>query len=510
MSPAEMSGTPRDGSGRGRGLVVNPKALEAERKRNMKTYCKHLVVSDEKKIFDAITGYMHDKYRKGSSVRFYANYSDTSQEYVKENLKPGTDFWIRINKKLAADMAFHIRNRSMKEHLEKLRYGQPMIRYTKINDKGSGKERILGLEVVLMRLYEVVTEKASEPMFNAKIGIYQCASIKGKGQNFGKKAVKKWLSGDVEGTKYNAKADIKKCYPSIPHKNILELLHRDLRKSEELLYMYETFFEIYEEWPSPEAISPDRGILIGSPVSKDLCNYYLSYAYHYATERLAKKTCRRGQTKRKRLVNHVIFYADDIVMYSGNKNDLRKAVDMMIDYMAGNLGLTIKPDWILSKTMFVGNDGKEKGGLLDYMGFRFHGGTISTKEYFGKAKRHRETWVTIRRNIFLTGRRKMAAFSRKIKQHLIVSSKFAMGVISSYGWFKNTNMYEYRKEKRVDMLMRIARKIVSDYAKGKEYNEKKYYKMWRRYNAKSKQSCGNGKHSVQGKTGRNCGCVAPC
>ena len=175
------------------------------------------------------------------------------------------------------------------------------------------------------------------------------------------------------------------------------------------------------------------------------------------------------------------FYADDIVMYGSNKKDMRTSVEMMIGYMSDFLGMRIKPDWIISKTMHQAIDGKPKGGLLDYMGFRFHGGSVSTKQYFGNSKRHRETWVTIRRNIFLTGRRKMALFSIRIKKHIQISRKFAMSVISSYGWFKNTDMFKYRRKHRVDKLMKVARKIVSDYAKGKEYDEKKYYKMWRRY-----------------------------
>ena len=47
-----------------------------------------------------------------------------------------------------------------------------------------------------------------------------------------------------------------------------------------------TFIELYEEFPNPESKDTMRGILIGSPVSKDLCNYFLSYAYHYAVEKL--------------------------------------------------------------------------------------------------------------------------------------------------------------------------------------------------------------------------------
>lgn len=82
--------------------------------------------------------------------------------------------------------------------------------------------------------------------------------------------------------------------------------------------MFMTFIELYEEFPNPESKDTMRGILIGSPVSKDLCNYFLSYAYHYASEKLVKISTRRGKTREKRLISHVIFYADDIVLFSGN------------------------------------------------------------------------------------------------------------------------------------------------------------------------------------------------
>ena len=361
---------------------------------------------------------------------------------------------------------------------------------------------------ILFRLYEQVAAKAAEPLFKAKLGTYQCASIKGRGQNYGKKAVLRWLSNDVEGTKYSAKADVKKCYPSIRHGKLLELLKRDLRKSDELLYLFTVFIELYEEWPSPEALAPDRGILIGSPVSKDLCNYFLSYAYHYASERLVKITCRRGQTKIKRLIAHVIFYMDDITMYAANKTHLKQAVKMMIAYMLEFLDLRIKPDWIMQKTMYEDQVGKTKGSLLDFMGFRFHGGDVEMKSYFGRQKKHKKVWVTIRRNIFLTARRKMNKFLKLVKHHVAVKIKFVRSVISAYGWFKNTNMVKYRIRNKVDELMRIARKIASDHDKGNGYVEKKYFNMWRRYYVQGSKSRKNGKGSVQGKTEWRSRCVA--
>ena len=124
--------------------------------------------------------------------------------------------------------------------------------------------------------------------------------------------VQKWLSTDVDGTRYCIKADVKHCYPSIPHSRLRELFHRDLRKCSDLLYLYDLFLDLYEEWPNPDAEDPKRGILIGSPASKDMCNYYLSYAYHYAEQELVKTVRRRGRETVKHLFQHQIYYMDDI------------------------------------------------------------------------------------------------------------------------------------------------------------------------------------------------------
>ena len=446
----------------------------------MKTYCKGLIVSDTTKIENSIDGYFRNKFKKNSTIRFISCYTDQSRECVKENFQPGKSFWKDTIKALGQEMAENISNRTIKEHILLKSHGYPVIRYTKITDKGSGKVRILGLETVLFRLSEAVAGDAAKPLWNAKFGTYQVASIKGRGQSLGKKAVKKWLSSDADGTKYMSQCDIKQCYPSISHEKLKAYLQRDLHKSSELLYMFMTFIELYEMFPNPELEDATRSILIGSPISKDLCNYYLSYAYHYASERLVKTSTRRGKTTAKRLISHVIFYADDIVLFSGNKRDLHLAQRMLIKYMKEALDLEIKASWVIIKAMFEDRNGKTKGSILDYMGFRFHGGVASTKEYLVTKVRHRKTWITIRKRIFLISRRKRKQLSDKLRKKERVNLKFAQSVVSQYGWFKNTNMLRYRKKYKVDQIIKIARRIISDYAKGKLYNSEKYYKMWRK------------------------------
>ena len=46
-------------------------------------------------------------------------------------------------------------------------------------------------------------------MFLNKIGTYQCASIKGRGQIYGKKAIEKWIRKNPKSCKWVWKGDVK-------------------------------------------------------------------------------------------------------------------------------------------------------------------------------------------------------------------------------------------------------------------------------------------------------------
>lgn len=446
----------------------------------MKTYCKGVDISDPAYIHKALVAFVNDKCKKGWAIRFFIAYSGKSMEYVKENLHCNSEFLINTLKLVAEDMAVNLKNGTVEEHIMGYSYGEEIIRYVIIKDSGSGKERPLGLECKILRFYEVLAQYAAEPMFKAKVGEYQCASIKGKGQAYGKKAVKKWLSSDPDGTKVCCQSDVSQCYPSIPHSKLIQLLSRDLGKSKMLLNLYIIIIGFYEKYPNPyTGKSPENGILIGSPASKDLCNYYLSYAYHFASEKLIKKSVRRGKEKITRLISHVIIYADDTVFYGGNKKDVKEAMIQFMKYMKEFLGLTIKPDWRKFRSQFKDKAGKLRGSALDFMGFVFHSGEVVEKSYSGKRVKHKRVWVTIRAGIFLRARKNLHKFCKMLRKRKTVPIRLARGITSQLGWYKNTDSYTHRKRRKVDKIIRIARRIVSDFEKKKTYNSDKYYKMWR-------------------------------
>lgn len=62
----------------------------------------------------------------------------------------------------------------------------PPIRYQMRRDNCSGKLRKIGLASIKQQVYDHIVVKACMGMFMNKIGQYQCASIRGRGQVYGK------------------------------------------------------------------------------------------------------------------------------------------------------------------------------------------------------------------------------------------------------------------------------------------------------------------------------------
>jgi RNA-directed DNA polymerase len=447
----------------------------------VKTYCKRKDVSDVAFVKESISEFLLDRLDKSNVAKLFAYYNGISNTKSRKCINDSKEFVKDTVDCIAADISQNIRNRTVVDHILLVTPNEPLVKYVEIVDGLSGKKRELGIEKLIFQLYETIIRDATKEMFEAKIGEYQVASIKGRGQSYGKKHIKRWISSDPEGTKYCGKADVQKCYPSMPHDKLKALLHRDLRKSDMLLYLFDTIIYLYDY--ANELLGRNdclgKGILIGSPVSKDLCNYYMSYLYHYINEKLFEKTVRRGKEKLTRLVSHVMIYMDDIVVFGGNKKYIHKAMEMIVAFTRDFLGLVIKPTWQKFLVSYKTNQGKTKGRNLDFMGFVFCGMEAFYRIYDGTKKRLKRIKVIVRDSIFLRGRRKFSKLIKKIKNRRTVSKHYAMSLLAYHGWIKNTDSFQFQSSVMWKEIIGIARNIVSRSEKGKPYTCDKYYQKWR-------------------------------
>lgn len=145
---------------------------------------------------------------------------------------------------------------------------------------------------------------------------YSC--IKDRGIHSLVKQLQHDLRKDPEGTTYCAKMDIKKFYPSITHSVLKEIIRRKI-KDKSLLKLLD------------EIIDSADGVPIGNYLSQFFANLYMAYFDHWVKEELK--------------VKYYYRYADDIVILSDNKEQLRSWILAIKVYLTNVLNLKLKDNY---------------------------------------------------------------------------------------------------------------------------------------------------------------------
>lgn len=358
--------------------------------------------------------YLDGKRSRRDIKKMFSNFSGMK---ISEIEKMGKEDINEIINKIAANIRERIVNRKL---------DLAPIRYHIIIDGMSHKKREIGVENPLHQILDYVAVEGMKQMLDAKIGVFQCASIPGRGQSYGKKYIEKWIRQD--NVNYFTKGDVVKCFPSIPIEKLTDLLGRDIKN--------ETV-----NWLACELLGMFKnGLSIGSYLSQYLCNYYLSYAYHYASEKLFKvrNSKKKGRT-RVRLIKHVLFYMDDFILMGSSKKDLRSGMKMLVEYIEDFLGLEVKKNWKINKIDCE---------PIDMLGFVF-----------------RRERTTIRTRIFLKSRRRINKTRKLIKTGQAVPLEMAYKCISAYGWYKNTNSRKVMEKMEMGKVMEECKRVVSVHAK---------------------------------------------
>lgn len=145
---------------------------------------------------------------------------------------------------------------------------------------------------------------------------YSC--IKGRGIHALLKKLRSDLNKDKQGTKYCLKMDIKKFYPSINYSILKQIIRKKL-KDKCLLALLD------------EIIDSADGVPIGNYLSQFFANLYLAYFDHWVKEELK--------------VKYYYRYADDIVLLSDSKQQLRNWLLAIKIYLRVVLDLRLKDNY---------------------------------------------------------------------------------------------------------------------------------------------------------------------
>lgn len=314
---------------------------------------------------------------------------------------------------------------------------KPII-YRKKIDPSSKKERDTGIQDVKQQILDYIAVEGLRPLF-CRIGEFQCASIKNRGQIMGVSQIKRWMRNI--NIRYAGKLDIRKCYESINRKKLMHFLEIHV-KNETLLWIINELINTFKQ-----------GLSIGSYLSQFLCNLYMSQLYHQISEHMYRiRKHKKGTVERINLVDHVIFFMDDILILGTNIKDIHKAIKLIISYAKEEMGLEVKENWIAFKTK-LSDKKNDSGQFIDMMGYRIY------------------RWhVTIRRRVFKKIRRLYIRIYKWLKTHKYIPISQARRCISYNGEIKNSDSFKFKKKYHANDVFRICKKVVKNYDKSKIYN----------------------------------------
>ena len=359
----------------------------------MKTYCRNIDPSDVKTIEPFVWGCIRPKLKRKDYSDFVSRYCSLTDREIRENARHGYGLYPdmkRAVRNISLDISLRIRQKDL--HLDP-------IRYSTRTDGLSKKTRVIGVESVMQQIMEHVAVGCMKELWDAKYEYHQYASIKGRGQLKGVKAIQKWTKKGK--TKYFVKLDVRKCFQSLKREMAMRWLRRDIGKNALLLWFVDALLQMHGD-----------GLVIGSLLSQFLCNYFLSYAYRYVMS-----LCKERRGKRMKLVSCALFYMDDILLTGVDRRNLVMAVRKMIKFMLKEFGLTVKPDWHVRKHTDCG---------IDMMGY-----VVTAK---GRIK--------IRPRVFIRARR---AFVRSARGDNRL--KMQTRVSAYYGFFKAARIHHFETVK---------------------------------------------------------------
>lgn len=156
----------------------------------------------------------------------------------------------------------------------------------------------------------------------------------------------------------------------------------------------------------------------------------LGYTYHYEDKDWDLFHCKEVATapewdghKEQLHAVHYARYMDDMVIFGSNKKVLHQIRLAISEYMASELGLSLKGDWQVFRFSYTVN-GEDKGRPLDFMGFQFY--------------RNR---TVLRKSIMLKATRKARKIHKKPYQGRKPTVHDYRQMMSYLGWIDCTDTY---------------------------------------------------------------------
>ena len=170
----------------------------------MKRYCKNIDITDRDLISRTVYCCIDDKYTRRDTLHMLEEYSGVKSHIIKDIIKEYGKYAVYPLIETVID--------GIRQELVTRKIVLKPIWYSEKIDSSSFKIRRIGIQDIKQQIYDYIAVEGLTPIF-CRIGEYQCAAIKGRGQIKGVNIIKRWMRN--KNIRYAGKADIKKCYESI-------------------------------------------------------------------------------------------------------------------------------------------------------------------------------------------------------------------------------------------------------------------------------------------------------
>lgn len=233
---------------------------------------------------------------------------------------------------------FHLEGEllGLKREMEEGRYCPARYRYFMIQDP---KERVISVAPFRDRVAHHALVRVIEPVFERTFIHDSYATRKGKGSHAAVRCAQVYLKRN----EYFLKMDVEKYFESIDHGILLALLERKI-KDERVLGLA---VAIVRNSAESRGVQAEKGLPIGNLTSQFFANVYLDALDHFVKEEMRVKCYLR--------------YMDDMVIFSDSREELKRCLGRVRDYLEASLRLRIKEKATLINSRLHG---------LSFLGFR--------------------------------------------------------------------------------------------------------------------------------------------
>ena len=287
-------------------------------------------------------------------------------------------------------------------------------KYSKFIKKEGSKERVIyKLPYFPDRIAQWAIIQVIEQHLIKKFIKDTYSSIPGKGLHQALNSVRKAVQNGSENTTYCLKIDIRHFYQNINHE-VLKNQYKRIFKDKELIWILSEIINsintadeedlkiIYKN----KEIDYNTGIPIGNYLSQYSGNIYLYNFDHWIKEDLR--------------IKYYYRYMDDIVILNKDKNELRKILKLISQYLHSNLKLFLKPNYQIFPVNSRG---------IDFVGYRI----------FRK-------YTLLRKTTAKTLKKKCSQIYLKVKQYNLMNYN-NWCVINSYkGWTQHCNSFKLNEK----------------------------------------------------------------